>query len=365
MFVRNAWYVAAMSTEITNELFARTLLNDKIVMYRTSRGAIVALEDRCAHRHVPLSVGCLENDEVSCLYHGMRYDTTGQCVHIPSQEIIPRAARIRAFPVAERHGFVWIWPGDPRRCDESRIPDHSLCESPDLAGELYYTRPQTDYRLGIDNFLDTSHVAFVHPGTVLSEAVTTARAETEVSGDLVRVRRVMRNEKSSPLFQAMMNLDHIDRIQDLLFWPVGNCRTDTIARPPGEVDGPELRTYALGLFTPETENTCHLWSGIWRNFELDSPDISAFVADQLRLIISQDVHVVEHAQRNWRDDQPLVHLNADQGSIAARQILDRLAQDEQAALNGEGIHGELAVPTGGRRLQASDDRGDVLSTLPH
>ncbi|HCH55792.1 MAG TPA: hypothetical protein DEV64_01780, partial [Rhodospirillaceae bacterium] len=55
MFVRNAWYVAAWETEISETPLARTILNEPVVMYRATDG-IVALEDRCCHRALPLSM---------------------------------------------------------------------------------------------------------------------------------------------------------------------------------------------------------------------------------------------------------------------------------------------------------------------
>ena len=113
MFIRNTWYVAALSDEIKPELLARTIAGEGIVMYRTSAGGVAALEDRCSHRQVPLSKGCLEGDQVRCWYHGLRFDATGRCTDIPSQEHIPPAAKVRSFPVVERYGFVWVTGSGP------------------------------------------------------------------------------------------------------------------------------------------------------------------------------------------------------------------------------------------------------------
>ena len=192
MFIRNAWHVAALASEIKAELLPRILLNVKVVMYRTSDDKLVALEDRCKHRQVPLSKGCLIEDEVQCAYHGMRFDASGACVHIPSQKIIPVRANVNSYPLIEKHGLAWIWMGDKSKCDESLIPNHPVCVSPLHAGSMFRSHAKTDYRLGIDNFLDPSHVAFVHPNTVASQALTEATAEITVNGDEVRSRRIVR-----------------------------------------------------------------------------------------------------------------------------------------------------------------------------
>jgi len=112
MFLRNYWYVAAADTEVGRTPFARTILGEPVVFYRTEQGVAVALEDRCAHRHLPLSMGKLVGDELQCHYHGLRFGTDGRCTRIPGQEQIPRAAKVKTYPVVERYHWIWIWMGD-------------------------------------------------------------------------------------------------------------------------------------------------------------------------------------------------------------------------------------------------------------
>jgi phenylpropionate dioxygenase-like ring-hydroxylating dioxygenase large terminal subunit len=80
MFLRNYWYVAAYDHEIGRRPLGRIILGEPIVFYRLEDGTPVALEDRCAHRHLPLSMGTLVGDTLQCHYHGLRYDKTGTCV---------------------------------------------------------------------------------------------------------------------------------------------------------------------------------------------------------------------------------------------------------------------------------------------
>ena len=70
MYLRNSWYVAALSSEIGAKLTAFRILGENIVIYRTERGEPVALEDSCPHRRLPLSKGRLLNDNIECGYHG-------------------------------------------------------------------------------------------------------------------------------------------------------------------------------------------------------------------------------------------------------------------------------------------------------
>src|SRR5277367_4575203 len=113
-FLRNTWYVAAWSHEIPDEggMLARTITRIPLILWRKCSGDVVALIDRCCHRAAPLSKGRREGDCVRCMYHGLVFDSTGKCVEIPSQDFIPPAAKVRAYPVVERFKRVWVWMGD-------------------------------------------------------------------------------------------------------------------------------------------------------------------------------------------------------------------------------------------------------------
>ena len=63
---RNAWYVAAFAKDVGRELMGRTIVNTRIVLYRTENGEAVALDGRCPHRHFPLAQSCLKGDSIVC-----------------------------------------------------------------------------------------------------------------------------------------------------------------------------------------------------------------------------------------------------------------------------------------------------------
>ncbi len=104
-FIMNAWYVAAWPREVeAGKILARTICGEPMVMFRDELGAVAALEDRCCHRELPLSMGWIENGTLRCGYHGLRYDGGGRCVEIPGQSNIPPRVRVRRFPLVQRHG---------------------------------------------------------------------------------------------------------------------------------------------------------------------------------------------------------------------------------------------------------------------
>lgn len=161
-YVKNAWYVAGWAADFAaDSLCAVQILGEPIVLWR-SGPPLVALADRCVHRLAPLSLGRCEGGRLRCMYHGLLYDSHGQCVGIPGQDVIPPGARVRSYPVIERHSWVWVWMGDPEHADPSLIPPAVGLEEPDwILG-----RGQLDYRAEAchinDNLLDFSHLSFVH-----------------------------------------------------------------------------------------------------------------------------------------------------------------------------------------------------------
>jgi phenylpropionate dioxygenase-like ring-hydroxylating dioxygenase large terminal subunit len=117
----NRWYMIARSADVKDRPLGREVWKQRVVLFRTSSGAVHALEDVCAHRLVRLSHGRMVGDQIECNYHGWRFDAAGRCSHIPhlaSKPVLPNCA-VKSFPVLERYGFVWIYPGDPRRADDT------------------------------------------------------------------------------------------------------------------------------------------------------------------------------------------------------------------------------------------------------
>ena len=98
-FASESWYVAGWSRNFQRELVPLLILEQRLVLFRQSDGKLVALEDRCQHRLLPLSKGKLVGDNVQCGYHGMTFDGTGKCVRIPAQDNLPPSAYVDSYPV--------------------------------------------------------------------------------------------------------------------------------------------------------------------------------------------------------------------------------------------------------------------------
>ena len=119
------WYPLARSRDVKpGKAVARTFAGEPIAIVRADSGNVFALEDRCAHRQVPLSKGSVCGDQVHCSYHGWVYDPTGRCVSIPyvgKSERMPRG--VRSYPCREEYGLIFVFPGDAARATDAVFPD--------------------------------------------------------------------------------------------------------------------------------------------------------------------------------------------------------------------------------------------------
>ena len=166
-FIKNLWYVAAWSHELNAEgPIGRTIIGEPIVLYRKPGGAVVALEDRCPHRHAPLSLGRIEGEGIRCMYHGLTLGPDGVCTGIPGGIAIPPGTAARRFPVVERWSWIWVWMGNPANADPAQIPDAYGLDDPDWAMRSDALDYAADYQLIHDNLCDLSHLDFAHETTL-------------------------------------------------------------------------------------------------------------------------------------------------------------------------------------------------------
>ena len=182
MFLRDAWYVAALDGELQDRLLPIKVLDERIVLYRQTNGDPVALEDACVHRKLPLSMGHIRGDDVECGYHGLIYNAAGECVRIPCAGRIPKGARVRSYPVVSRYGLLWIWMGRPELANISTIFNVEHWSDPSWG--VTHRNSMTvnySYLYMTDNLLDPTHVAWVHPGSFGNAACASTPVEVKAN----------------------------------------------------------------------------------------------------------------------------------------------------------------------------------------
>jgi phenylpropionate dioxygenase-like ring-hydroxylating dioxygenase large terminal subunit len=335
MYLRNQWYCAALAKEIGAAPLGRVFLGEPVVMFRTPDGTIVALEDRCCHRRAPLSLGKVEGDKLRCGYHGFLYDATGACVWVPGQDRVPPDARVKSYPIIDKHGYVWIWMGDPALADPAKAPDFFWNDDPAWAAWSGYLPIKCHYMLLVDNLMDLSHVPVLHAGILGAAEDTQPELVWERGTGWVRGTRVARN-LPPPMRWRMEGIDHnIDQTKIMTYTPPANVvisiTTNEAGRKPGAPARVNQTFVVLDSMTPETETSCHYFFGSSRNYAIDNAEMTKLVEQQTLLAFDQDKEMLEAEQRIIDLDAaaPQVDVIGDGGGLQSRRLLDVLLAEER------------------------------------
>ncbi|KFA27056.1 vanillate O-demethylase oxygenase [Xanthomonas vasicola pv. vasculorum NCPPB 1326] len=277
-----------------------------MVVYRTTAGALVALEDACWHRLVPLSMGKLRGDDVVCGITGWSTTRRGAACTCPRRTpSTPRpacaASRCQKAPLcldlAGRPGLG--------RCAPDSRP--ALAHDPAWAGDGRTIYAKCDYRLVLDNLMDLTHETFVHGSSIGQDEVAEAPFDVVHGNRSVVVSRWMRNIDPPPFWasQIARHLDYrgkVDRWQIIHFEAPGTIAIDVGVAITG-TGAPEgdrsqgVNGYVLNAITPETDTTCHYFWAFMRNYALHDQSLTTLTREGVTGVFGEDEAVLEAQQR--------------------------------------------------------------------
>jgi vanillate O-demethylase monooxygenase subunit len=302
---QHVWYCSALSTEITNTPLARTICEKPIVFYRGESGKAVALEDRCAHRQAPLSLGRVLGDDIECSYHGFLFDCAGACVHVPHQDTVPKSAKIVAYPVVERWGYIWLWLGEPAQADPDLVPDLPWTEDKALRAVYFRFDVDANFQLMADNLMDVSHTDFLHRASIGSQTGrkgqnedTRVELDCRVDGDRVHFVRRVHNTLLGPVATRWAGSSKPVTRTNTLMWEAPNTIHSVL-----EFENEEAHhtIHMEHIMTPCTATTTYYFMNWVRDFGTDNvgyPTDDDVRREQTAVVCDEDVPMVEAQQRN-------------------------------------------------------------------
>jgi len=146
------------------------LLGEELIGFRMTSGKVGLIQNACPHRGASLFFGRNEEEGLRCVYHGWKFDATGQCVDMPSEPAesnFKNKVRAKAYPTYERNGIIWAYMG-PREVPPP-LPEieHTLLNK-DIARITIIHRP-CNWMQGWEGEMDTVHAAFLHGGANKAE----------------------------------------------------------------------------------------------------------------------------------------------------------------------------------------------------
>lgn len=333
--VMNCWYVAGLSSEISRDIISRRLLGTDVALYRTLQGEAVAVRNRCPHRSFPLAKGRLEGDTLICGYHGMQFDPSGRCTHMPSMPITPANAAVRSFPLVEKAPLVWIWMGDSDLADESLIPDTHWLGDPQWKSVSGTFHLRSDYVSMHENLLDQTHFPFLHPGAIGTPEFARSTLQVRQEGNVIIIDRELRNSPPPGVYAMPTGLTGkpVHRYSEARFAsPALHTAFAKIVDPyPQPEASTEFRFNITHVFTPETNGSIHYWWFNSRNFQLDDSASDTFLHAASAKAYLEDVDALEWILNVVTNDvQPQFDLNfaPDKPGLLMRRVLYALAAAE-------------------------------------
>lgn len=321
-FVHNYWYAASWAKDLGSEPKGLRILNKPIVLFRTSDGAVAVMDDLCPHRFVPLHLGSVvHGNRIRCGYHGLEFDTAGNCVHNPhTSGRIPPAAKVKTYAAAERNGMVWVWLGD-KPADQDLIPDLGLLEAhkiPPVDGQRYISTNgatsfvmNANYTLIGDNLLDLGHACILHDGLLGNHEMADAELSIEETEHGFIVRRLAVDTTLPKLFEVMLGRPDIERGDtwaDMELIGPSCFINHAGVSPSGQGRSGGVGLYAVNTLTPiDDKSTMYFVAATIVNPPSDDPEVLAGIGRNMTEVagfaFTQQDKVILEAQQGTLSDE--------------------------------------------------------------
>ena len=324
-------------SELKEQPIARIILEEGITLFRFPDGKIGALENRCPHRFLPLSEGKITSKGLQCGYHGLTFDENGTCSLAPTQDTIPNRANVRAYPVIEHMGLVWVWMGDKEISKSVKVfdlPEYHDSEWGVAFGDAL--KIDANYLLLCDNLCDPTHVNYVHPTTLGEPDGLDAPVKYKQEEWGVTTSRWTLNQQPVGFFKSFGNFSGaVDR------WQIYHMRLPSVAiidfgskdvkQDPFHDTSQPIQVFSCHFITPVTKNTSiDYWLHV-RNFKTDNIKTGEEISEQFRIAFEEDKIILGLIQEEEEkiNNAPRIGLELDASAGLFRRMVEQRIRQEQ------------------------------------
>ena len=161
--MRRYWIPALLSWEIEadGQPVRARLLGEDLIAFRDTAGRVGVLDEYCPHRLTSLWLGRNEDNGIRCVYHGWKFDVTGQCVdQMNEPEQFAAKVTTTAYPAVDRGGVVWVYMGPPDK--QPALPDYEWTRLPDDQRNVTRVVENCNWFQALEGGIDTSHAPIMH-----------------------------------------------------------------------------------------------------------------------------------------------------------------------------------------------------------
>lgn len=161
--LRRYWHPILASVEL-KAAQTRTvrLLGEDLVVFRQPDGRLALVQRNCAHRGVSLEHGVVDEQGITCPYHGWKYDRAGHCIRIPSEPdraALRERASLRAYAVEELGGLIFAYLGP---APAPLLPRYDLFVWDRALKDIGRAQIPCNWLQIMENSVDPMHVEWLH-----------------------------------------------------------------------------------------------------------------------------------------------------------------------------------------------------------
>jgi phenylpropionate dioxygenase-like ring-hydroxylating dioxygenase large terminal subunit len=323
MKLNKYWHIGGFAEEFEKSSFiSKKMLSKQIIIAIDSSGAFFAIEDRCCHRNVQLSLGNYNGKHFTCSYHGWQYNSDGKVIHIPSQDedaAIPKTAKIKTYPVKVKHKLIWVLLSDKPEAAE-------IAPMPELDSEPYiYTKHniKADLKFVSESLFDPYHINHVHKNSIkhFMGDLTSQKPKFHLSNDGNSIHGHYFRKNNGTFFDKSY-FGFTDQIRVNFEFHFPNISKIQICF--------EKRTLTIyeHMLKTEDDEIEMIQLTVWNNIFKPIPSFAKWFMKRIsNKIVAEDIAFFNSHYALKNDGNADVHVKADELSIAFRRLWE-------AKLNG-------------------------------
>ena len=164
IFMRQFWIAVYRSEDLEKgEARPIRIMGENYALYRGASGKAQVIAYQCPHRWAPMHLGWVEGDDIRCVYHGWKFDCSGQCNEQPAEEKgFAHKVKIDTWPTQEYLGLIWAYFGVGR---PPAFPPFPHRDTEGIIQTWNVEHVPCNYLQSFENSMDEVHLAFTHaPG---------------------------------------------------------------------------------------------------------------------------------------------------------------------------------------------------------
>jgi phthalate 4,5-dioxygenase oxygenase subunit len=258
-FCRRFWTPVLLSDELPSPdcpPMQVKIYNEELVAYRDTAGRVGLLSEYCPHRHASLFYGRNEEGGLRCIYHGWKFDVSGECTDMMSEPVDSNFAskvKILSYPTQEAGGFIWAYMGPPEL--KPPMPELEYLQVPEDQRQVSKVFYESNFVQVIEGEIDTVHASILH--SRLADLDNSPNATT-LAGKYSYKDRAARfniiDTDSGILIGAKRNAE-----EDSYYWRISRWLYPWVTMIPREPKGP----CRSGLIVPVDDENCWFFLCRW------------------------------------------------------------------------------------------------------